>query len=179
MIHHTSPFSTAVVSWEILDADWEVSSPALIDTTVHRPPGRPLFARLNYDEAIAAAERFGGELITATDYQHLRASAVVVLHPYLGTPRAENEIEHSIAHDDYVWDQLIALGWYAGRGAVCGAGKHWIAGAPPGRSRLVGWDKDGDGPGSVLWQPDSVAHNRAHFDDGTTTLIKRRRLRAA
>jgi hypothetical protein len=148
-VHHTRPQDTAVVSWEILDADWEISSPALID--------------------------HGGVLLGLDHFETLRSTAVVVLRPYLGTPRAENGIEHSIAHDENVWAELLALGWYAGRGPVAGAGKHWIAGAPPGRSRLVGWDKDGDGPGQTLWQPPSVAHNRAHFDDGTTTLIVRRR----
>ncbi len=175
-VHHTKPSDVAVVSWEILDPQWEISSPALIDTAARGAgSARPLFARLNYDEALEVAKFLGGILLSLDHFETLRLNATIVLRPYLGTPRAENGIEHSISHDDYVWDQLIAQGWHAGRGPVAGAGKHWIAGAPPGKSRLVGWDKDGDGPGRALWQPPSVAHNRQHFDDGTTTLIVRRR----
>lgn len=175
MIHHTHLADVAVCSWEILNSEWEITSPALIDTGARPASERALFARLNYNEALIVASALGGELLTLELFEVLRETATVVLPPFLGTPRAENGIEHSIAHDDACWNALIALNWYAGRGPVAGCGKHWIAGAPPGKSRLVGWDKDGDGPGKALWQPPFVAHNREHFDDGTTTLVVRRR----
>lgn len=174
MIHHTRLTDVAVFIWAPLNDEWEVCAPALIDLARKLPNGRPLLARLNYDEALAFAELVGGQLISAEQLEHLRKTARWQLIPYLGTPRAENEIQHSERHDGDVWRQLDVLSWDE-KSAVMGAGKHWIAGAPPGRSRLMGWDKDGPGPRAVYWQPATVAHNRQHFDDGTTTLIVRRR----
>jgi hypothetical protein len=90
------------------------------------------------------------------------------LQPYLGTPTAETDIVHSIRHDRDIRRQLIELGW-DGKQPVFGAGKYWIDGANPGFSRLMGWDKDGPGPGTELWQPTAHAHfGRLHHDDGTT-----------
>lgn len=143
----------------------------VVDTDFSTKAGDHLFARLNYDEALAVASAHGAKLIAHAEVEAVR-SVGVQLVPFLGTPRAENEIAHSIAHDESVWAQLRSLGWN-GRVPVCGAGKHWIDGAPPGRSRLMGWDKDGPGPSKAWWQPDSVAHNREHFDDGTTTMLVR------
>lgn len=169
MIHHT----------RIEDAFFDIRVPfgpgklitrfPLLDRAHKLPSGEHLFARLTYRELLEVAEREGARLITSAEVDELRACGLQ-LKPYLGTPRAENGIEHSIAHDTNVRAQLAALNW-SGEQPVAGAGKHWIAGAPAGRSRLKGWDKDGAGPGLEWWQPDQVAHNREHFDDGTTSML--------
>ena len=173
MIHHTRP-AHAVLSpqrWLRLDAAWDVSALPLWDMQASLDDGTPLFARLNYDEALEVAAREGAQLPQPEHLEQLRRVGVQ-LQPYLGTPVAENAIEHSRRHDGDVWRQLRQLAWDGSR-PVAGAGKHWIAGAPAGKSRLMGWDKDGAGPGTAWWQPASVAHNRQHFDDGTTTLLVR------
>lgn len=157
--------------WSRLDDTHEVTAVPLIDNAHSLESGMPLFARLNYDEALSVAGRYGARLIAPSEVEMLR-NVGLQLMPFLGTPRAENGIEHSEAHDRDVWRQLRKLAWN-GKRPVCGAGKHWVDGAPPGRSRLMGWDKDGAGPNKTWWQPDSVAHNRAHFDDGTTTVLVR------
>ncbi len=174
MIHNSKPedahpylrHDSGEPEWYRLPSGVEVSPLPLLDGA---HPG--LFARLNYDEAMQAAAHWGGRLVSEETVRELMAHGLQ-LTPYLGTPIAETGLEHSQAHDLNVWQQLERREWDRVR-PVSGAGKHWIAGAPPGRSRLMGWDKDGDGPGQALWQPPSVAHNRQHFDDGTTTMIER------
>lgn len=169
MIHHTRPE----------DAFYDIRVPfgpgklitrfPLLDRAHKLPDGSHLFARLTYRELLEVAKREGARLITSAEVDELRACGLQ-LKPFLGTPRAENGIEHSVAHDSNVRAQLAALNW-SGEQPVAGAGKHWIADAPEGRSRLKGWDKDGAGPGLIWWQPDQVAHNREHFDDGTTSML--------
>lgn len=156
----------------------EVTKLPVIDTAHSLPDGTPLFARLNYDDALAVAKRYGATLLKPGRINDLRKPGVAVqLQPYLGTPTEETELVHSERHDADVWRQLRALGW-DGHKPVVGAGKNWVDGAPPGRSRLEGWDKDGAGPGQALWQPDMVAHNRWHFGDGTTAVLERLCVRA-
>ena len=178
-IHHTLPAEAEVheTGWAPLDDAWEVTKVALVDTKHSLPDGTPLFARLNYDELLEVAKRYGAEMLTGADVELLRKVGVQ-LTPYLGTPIAENDIVHSERHDANIWQQLRALDW-DGNKPVIGDGKYWIAGAPPGRSRLMGADKDGAGPGLEWWQGDMIAHNRLHFDDMTTGKLKRRRNRAA
>ena len=174
-VHHTKPHDATLSphGWLPLDDKTEVTALPLWDMTQHLDDGTPLFARLNYDEALAVAAREGASLPKPEHIEALRRVGVQLV-PYLGTPIAENAIEHSRRHDGDVWRQLRALGWTGGK-PVAGAGKHWLADAPAGKSRLMGWDKDGPGPGLAWWQPASVAHNRQHFDDGTTTILVRPR----
>lgn len=175
MIHRTLPSQAQVHSsgWVRLPSGVEVTKLPLVDT---QHDG--LFARLDYDSALEVAAREGAELVheeTVIELQRLTQDGsrrALGLLPYLGTPRAENELEHSKLHDRDVWEQLTARRWN-GLSPVANAGKHWIHGAPEGKSRLMGWDKDGDGPGVAFWQGSAVAHNRKHFDDGTTTLLQR------
>lgn len=151
----------------------EVTKLPLVSTTHALPDGTPLFGRLTYADALAVAAQHRARLLAPGRIHDLRRPGVAVqLTPYLGTPTAETDLLHAERHDADVWRQLRALGW-DGTLPVVGAGKHWVAGAPPGRSRLEGWDRDGAGPGLALWQPDAVAHNREHFDDGTTTVLER------
>ena len=175
MIHHTKLTDCTIhhSGWSAVPGTGvEVTSLPVIDT-LYEVEGGPVFARLNYDEALAVAARFGARLLAPGRINDLRKPGVALqLLPYLGTPIAETELSHSERHDADVWRQLRVLGW-DGKQPVVGAGKHWVAGAPPGRSRLEGWDRDGAGPGLALWQPDMVAHNRLHFDDGTTTVLER------
>ncbi len=173
MIHHTKVQDAYVDMRVPLCPGYLVSRQPLLDRAYVLDSGKHLFARLNYDEALEVAAREGAELISSDLVDRLRDNGQPLM-PYLGTPKAENTIEHSIRHDSNIERQLQALkvsGEWTELEPVAGAGKHWIAGAPVGRSRLKGWDKDGGGPGLVYWQPDQVAHNREHFDDGTTTVL--------
>jgi hypothetical protein len=166
LVHHTRPDDAAVDGWVRLPSGIEVPRLPLLDA---RHPG--LFARLNYDEAIAVADREGARIISPETLLEL-GNVGLQLSPFLGTPVEETTIEHSRRHDEAVFAQLVALGW-DGQRPVSGAGKHWVSGAPAGRSRLMGWDRDGAGPGKALWQPLAVAHNRLHYGDGTTTMLER------
>lgn len=178
-VHRTTPADAAVhpSGWVRLPSGVEVTKLPLVDS---RPlvDGLPLFARLTYADALQVAQREGAELIhaeTVSELQRLSqdgSGRAVGLRPYLGTPTAETAVEHSRRHDADVLRQLGERKWN-GLAPVAGAGKHWVHGAPAGRSRLMGWDRDGDGPGLAMWQPDAVAHNRGHHDDGTTTLLQR------
>lgn len=179
VIHHTTAADARVHSsgWVRLpDTNIEITKLPLVDAS---HPGGFIFARLDYDSALKVAAREGAELIheeTVLELQRLSqdgSGRALGLVPFLGTPRAENTIEHSQLHDTYVRDQLAARRWN-GLAPVANAGKHWIHGAPEGKSRLMGWDKDGDGAGIAFWQPSAVAHNRKHFDDGTTTMLQRK-----
>ena len=175
MIHHTKLTDCTIhpSGWAAVPGtNVEVTALPVIDT-LYEVEGGPIFARLNYDEALDVAYRYNARLLAPGRINDLRKPGVALqLLPYLGTPIAETELSHSELHDADVWRQIRALGW-DGKQPVVGAGKHWVAGAPPGRSRLEGWDRDGAGPGLALWQPDMVAHNRLHFDDGTTTVLER------
>lgn len=175
MIHRTKLCNVAIHAsgWaRVPGTGVEVTCLPVLDAP-YQVVGDPMFARLNYDEALVVAQRYGARLLAPGRINDLRRPGVALqLQPYLGTPTAETEMPHSERHDADIWRQLHALGWN-GRQPVVGVGKHWVADAPPGRSRLEGWDKDGAGPGLALWQPDQVAHNRLHFDDGTTTVLER------
>lgn len=181
MIHRTRPDTAAIhpSGWaELPGTDVEITRLPVIDTmhSVDDTQGDapPLFARLTYDDALAVAAAHGARLPAPGHIEALRRYGLQLM-PYLGTPIAETELQHSVKHDADVHRQLDALGW-DGVTPVAGAGKHWIDGAPAGRSRLMGWDKDGPGPGQVWWQPPAVAHNRQHHDDGTTTMLVRPRI---
>lgn len=165
--HHTDPKNTAVAGWAHLRPGWEVTLLPVIDTAEALDGGGRVFARLNYDEALQVADAHNASLPLGEDIEALRRVGLDV-GPYFGTPTAETALMHSKRHDQHVADQLDALGW-SGCQPVFNAGKHWVAAAPPGRSRLFGWWLNG------RWvQPNNIAHNRGHFDDGTTTILVRR-----
>jgi peptidoglycan hydrolase-like protein with peptidoglycan-binding domain len=166
-IHHTRPGDTSVVGWAHLRPGWEVTVLPVVDTRYVLDDGGHVFARMNYDEALEVAAREGAQLPTGEDVEALRRIGVQ-LAPYFGTPTAENELHHSKLHDADVARQLVELDW-CGEHPVFNAGKHWIHDAPAGKSRLFGWWLNGK------WvQPNHAAHNRLHFDDGTTTILVRR-----
>lgn len=159
--------------WAPLPALWiEVTTIPLLDAAHVLPNGRKVFARLTYNDARKAAERVGARLISERGVRELGRVGLQLV-PFLGTPKAEVTLEHSMRHDAVVWRQLEERGW-DGKQAVAGAGKHWIAGAKAGWSRLMGWDVDGPGPGTRLWQNPTDAHfGGMHHDDGTTTMLER------
>ena len=81
-------------------------------------------------------------------------------------------IEWCRAHDAEVAARLSAAGW-DGVAAVAGAGKHWVAGAPPGRAWLFGW---WDGQRWIQPRPalgSQGPHDRSHSDYATTTIARR------
>lgn len=172
--HRTLPPAAAIhhSGWARLPGTTvEVTRLPVIDTAHALPTSEPLFARLTYADALTVAAAHGARLIAPGHVEALRRHGLQLV-PYLGTPIAETSLVHSERHDADVWSQLRARGW-DGAQPVAGAGKHWVHGAPVGRSRLMGWDVDGPGPGLRWWQPDDVAHNRQHHDDGTTTMLER------
>lgn len=174
--HHTRPEQVRIheSGWAPLNAEWEVTALSLLDTSQSLEDGSPLFARLNYDEACGVGMRFGAELFHVELWAALERVALI-LQPELRKPTAQmSSLEWSRSHDAAVWKQLRARVWSRAQ-PVLGDGKYWVTGAPAGKSRLMGWDKDGPGAGTALWQPAAVAHNRAHFDYGTTTKLVRRR----
>lgn len=173
MIHHTRVEDVIIYGWAPLTDELECTILAPQDAAHELDDGTKLFARLDYDEHLEVARGHGARLISGPEVDILRRVGFQLM-PYLGTPTAENDIVHSIRHDADIWRQLRARGW-DGRQLVIGDGKYFIDGAPPGKSRLKGWDKDGPGPGSAWWQPDAVAHNRRHFDDGSTSKYVRPR----
>lgn len=176
-VHHTRQSAIAVESWERLE-QYEFSSPALVDTD-YLIDDCNLLARIDFTQVLEYATQIEADLASYEELMLLRAKAPFVLKPYLGTPKAENALRHSIAHDRDVRRQLREMNWRRGAGAVYGAGKNWRRSrngvlTPAGKSALVGWDRDGAGPGQALWQDDAVAHNRFHFDDGTTSILVRK-----
>lgn len=150
----------------------EVTALWVQDVSATLDDGTPLFARLTYNDAVEVAKRFGARLISHESLIASRKGSLQLV-PYLGTPTAETDIVHSRRADANIWAQLRASDW-DGKQAVDDGLKQWIADAPPGWSRLEGWDVDGPGPGMMEWQVDAVAHRGGqHFDDGTGTKLER------
>jgi len=149
-----------------------------------------VFARLTYRDALAAAARLGAELVHPTHVERLHWLAsvgqAVEVPAYTGTPVAEKTLEHSLRHDAACWAALVKMHW-DGKSPAANVGKHWVAGAPAGRSYLMGWWVPNvraygittrSGPGFIQAAPvpgSKGPHSDNHFDDGTTTLLVRRR----
>jgi hypothetical protein len=192
MKHRTLPQDAFVESWVPLDADWEITAPPVSDRAHALPTGEPVTARLTYADAKAFAALIGAQLPSPAQIERLHEMATrgeaLELEAYSGTPRAETDLEHSIRHDANMRRQIATLGWN-GRVPLANWGKSWVAGAPPGRAQLMGWwvprvEQYGilerTGPGFVQPRPlpGPGPHLDSHHDDGTTTLLVRRRARA-
>lgn len=188
-IHLTKPEDADVGhGWYPLADGLEVTLP-LVDRAHKLDDGTHLFARLTYAGALAAAELLGGRLPTRDEVRLLHAVGLQ-LEPV--TMPITGELAGSEKHDREVWFRLASQGWDGGR-PVSGAGKHWIAGAPPGRAYLAGWwtsklerytpppGKTGhrSGPGFVQDGATSGPgpHGDQHHDYGTTTILVRRVVR--
>ena len=152
--------------WIVLAGGLEVTRLPLVDGSTPEP----LFARLTYRDALAAAARLGGRLPTRDEViacvREARASGLVLTPVTLSFGPEMVERPHAEEHDRRVKEQL--QGW-DGWAPVCGVGKHWVAGAAPGRSRICGWWN-----GTRLIQSGVAdVHLDSHHDYATTTLVVR------
>ncbi len=197
MIHRTKIDDAFVENWVPLDDEWEISAPPVSDRAHRLLEGQTFVtARLTYGDALAVAQREGAQLPTPDQIQQLHDMAgrgeALELEAFTGTPRAETTLEHSIRHDVNMRQQIASAGWN-GRIPLANWGKSWTHGAPKGRAHLMGWwvpnlalytpppGQAGhrSGPGFVQPRPapgSQGAHGaQDQHDDGTTTLLVRRR----
>lgn len=176
---HRTPVEHVEVAgpWTALPAlGVEVSSPLVDTVTGHGVR----YARLAYRDALAYCEREDVAMLSADALELVREAlpvirpAVLPALPYMGS------VEWSRTHDAIVAARLAE----AGVEAACGIGKHWVSGAPSGRSHLMGWWVDRveaygstrTGPGWVQPRPalgSLGAHDDTHHDYATTTLVMR------
>ncbi len=168
--HRTTPEHAAVAGWVGLDADNEVTVVPVVDRRYGVEGGGSVYARPTYADSLIICERYGAQMIEPSDVERIREIGVPLVC-YLGTPTAETSLHHSKLHDADMHRQLTKLDWQ-GDQVVMNLLKWWMHSAPAGRSRLKGW---WDWNRKKYWQPDMVAHNREHFDDGTGLMMKRPR----
>ncbi len=186
-----SPDNATIPAWfKVRDGLW--ASVPLMD----EPSG--LYSRLTYREALAACSRLGVRMPTALEIDAIRDAAICaemllepVCLPDAEMCRAAGIPLGSKAEDDWrsanmggqPWceladrkmaTQIAALGWRPGM-PIFNVGKHYCAGAPPGRAYLKGWwlrlakKYIQHGPYSLGDQgPHSDVGSR---DDGTTTIV--------
>lgn len=193
----TAPGDVYAPGWvQVDDGLWLTREPL-------RDRATGLYARLTYDGALDACEALGGALATADDVERLHwdafhgtaieippvtlpTVAMVRAAGYAGPVNAQAfqdaaqrlrvacmmGLEWAKAHDAAVLAHLADAGW-DGAMRVAGIGKHWVAGAPPGRAYLFGW-WDGHRYIQPRPQPGSHGpHDRGHHDYATTTLCRR------
>jgi hypothetical protein len=161
---HTAPEHAGLHErgWLRLPSGVEITARPLVDET-----GDAAWARLTYRDALIVVARLGGRLPTRAEVietiAHARAHGVVLAPVTLSHGPEMVTLAHAQEHDGLVAQQL--------RGAiVAGIGKHWVAGAAPGRSRICGWPR-ADGS---LWQAGTKdVHGDDHHDYATTTLVVR------
>jgi hypothetical protein len=182
--HRTQPASAAIDSgWTTLDGlGVDVIRTPLVDTaTTSRGAA---YARLTYRDALAWCAENDYMLLGADHLEQCRAQAQITLRPATLPPTAAmGSLAWSIEHDRIVAGELARHG-YDGSGIVLGIGKHWVAGAPAGRSHLMGWwvpnvaayGSTRTGPGWVQPRPavgSRGAHTDDHVDYSSTTLVVR------
>lgn len=201
----TLPYLTPLDA--IAPPTWARVGAALLTTEPLRDASTGLFARLTYRDALAAAVALDASLVTPDDVEALHAAAragkAVELAPctlpsvamvraagYVGAVKSEafqaaaqrlrgREMRGEAwcrMHDETVARGLLAAAW-DGVEAVAGAGKHWVAGAPAGRSWLMGWWANTSTGGRWI-QPRPAPgsrgpHNDLHTDYATTTMLRR------
>jgi hypothetical protein len=131
-----------------------------------------LYARLTYRDALEVAKAMGGRLPTREEVYELTAEACehgVVVKPVTLSYGPEMVTRaHAEKHDAKVRERLTALAW-DGVVPVCGVGKHWVAGASPGKARIAGW---WDGQKHIQGGFSDI-HGDTHHDYATTTLVVR------
>lgn len=156
------------------------------------------YAHLSYSDALQAVSALGATLPTHDDIiaAHLAAVAAGFELDPVFLPDADmihtagiassNEAaidafrnQHMMGaawckiHDDAVQAQLTAKGWDS-TAPIFNAGKHWEAGAPPGRAWLMGWFYKGAWVQSGVEAPGARGfHDDSYSDYATTTLAKR------
>lgn len=122
------------------------------------------FARLTYRDAGRVAKRLGARLPTEAEVR-MWDSAPGVKHLSPCTQPAGPLMATREAADKHDACVLAQVGDW--RGPISGAGKHWIAGAPPGRALNFGWKR---ADGSYI-QTLGNAHNDLHTDYSQTTIL--------
>lgn len=177
----TAPENVVVPAWTALGSDQVLAEP-LRDALTGG------LAHLTYKGALAAAAANGAELLTHDDVVALSTAARAAgyeLDPVI-LPTAALQAEGyrsgdpamvtrrwAEIHDAAVQAQLDRRGW-DGTKPVSNAGKHWIAGAPPGRAYLMGWRM----PSGAFIQAGVASglgpHDDGHHDYATTTVLVKR-----
>lgn len=131
-----------------------------------------LYARLTYRDAFEVARRMGGRLPTREEVYELTAEARehgVVLKPVTLSFGPEMVSRaHAETHDAKVRARMTALAW-DGVVPLAGVGKHWVAGASPGKARIAGW---WNGLQHIQGGFSDI-HGDTHHDYATTTLVVR------
>lgn len=201
----TPPYLTTLDA--LAPPTWARVGSALLTTEPLRDARTGLYARLSYRDALAAAVALDASLVTPDDLEALHAAArqgkAVELAPctlpsvamvraagYVGAVKSEafqaaaqrlrgREMRGEAwcrMHDETVARGLLAAAW-DGVEAVAGAGKHWVVGAPAGRSYLMGWWANTSTGGRWI-QPRPAPgsrgpHNDQHADYATLTMLRR------
>lgn len=175
--HALAPWRTAAIDagvdplhgWVPLPSGVEITARPLVDDT-----GATDWARLTYRDALAVAARFGGRLPTREEVLESIERADVVLHPVTLSYGPEMvTLAHAQEHDRRVREQLGGLpkGSRPRPLVVAGIGKHWVAGAAPGRARICGWMRPDTG--RLIQAGTTDVHDDLHHDYSTTTLVVR------
>jgi hypothetical protein len=176
---YLTPAASAVVSshgWRQLPSGtWVTAIPLLDARTLTPEAGPPLFAHLDYEQLLIACDLLGATPLRPATVVELDAHGLR-LEPFTISPDSATRAA-CVRHDTAVWELLAK--WWTGIPPVANAGKPWVAGAPPGRGRLMGWSRR---PGasslrsdaySEWLQPLQVAHNRQHVDYSSLCTVER------
>lgn len=168
-VFHTQPADAILHSsgWARLPSGVEVLCLPLIDA----PSG--LFARLSYAEARTLASTMGAELITMAVAKEVFDSGFQTHPVTLVHKDSDFALMRGRAfcerHDKEVLAQLAT---WDRKLPVANAGKDWIAGAKPGKSRNGGWFKD-DGVPIQSGTASSEAHEDSYTDYSQLTRFMR------
>lgn len=151
--------------WRRLPSGVWVTTTPLVDRANH-----PNFAHLDYETLLAVCARIKGarpikpaHVVELNWYGH-RLTPVILPPDTMMSSKARCD-----EHDARVWALLAQADW-DGTLPVGNAGKPYVEGAQPGRSRLIGWSKSKQatklGPHDFdhWYQPLQNAHNRRHVD---------------
>ena len=167
----------AVVSphgWYQLPSGTWVTKLPLVDARTIAAPGPALFAHLDYDTLIEACALLGAMPLRPETVVELNAHGYRI-EPFTIFPDSSAR-DACEKHDTAVWQRL--LDW-DGVLPVANAGKPWVRGALPGKSRLLGRSKSArskslapDAFGEWL-QPLQNAHNRKHVDYSSLCTLER------
>jgi hypothetical protein len=186
---HRTPFSNIDVPthWtRIPSLGLDVSAP-LGDVA---PPHESIrYARIPYRDALRYCATEGYQLLTADVLGAMRDVLPTIAPVTLPATARMSSVEWSRVHDATVAERL------GGAVVAVNIGKHWVQGAPGGRSWLMGWwvpdlapwtydEKTGRptrrGPGWVQPRPAAGSrgvHDDRHLDYSMTTLVMRPSLR--
>ncbi len=174
-------FATKLADVVVHSSGWWQASPKirivkfpLLDAANFTPKGRPMLARLSFEELVEYARVRGGKLLTMAQVFDVwsrghRLSPVTLVNTESDTARMMSRA-FCETHDDRVWDQVEALGW-DGVLPIANASKDWVRDSElgaqlttnPAMARNGGWVL---GPGNAI-QPGgsgSVKHGRKYRD---------------